>query len=201
MHIAFPPVTPTSFTWFDGLAVGLLFLFAWNGYRRGLLYFLAGIGATIFAFAISFLFAPLAPVLLPPAHGWDGVVEQRVAFAVLLIASRLVLGLVFRELILALRPILRLVPPLGFADHVFGMVPSLAIGILAVIVLLVLSLVLPLDRRIHEAAANSYVARAIEGELSAGLGLLPKGGFLGDPTRLADALHGLPSVAQTAAHR
>jgi len=195
-----PQATATSFTWFDGLAAVLLILFAWHGYRRGLLYFLAGLGATLLSLTFSFLLAPFVPALLPPTHSWDAVIEERVAFAVLLIASRMILGLVFRELILALRPVLHVLPPLRFADHLLGMVPSLAMGMLLILVLLLLGIVLPLGARIHDAAARSYVDRAVTAEVSVALRLLPKNGLLGDPDRLAGAVRQLPLGGAAAAN-
>jgi len=200
VHIVLPQATAGSFTWFDGLAVVLLVLFAWHGYRRGLLYFVAGLGATLLSLTLSFLLAPFVPALLPPTHSLDAVIEQRIAFAVLLIASRLILGLVFRELILALRPVLHVLPPLRFADHLLGVVPSLAMGSLLILALLLLGIVLPLGRGIHDAAAGSYVHRAVVGEISAAMRLLPKSGLLGDPGRLVAAVRQLPSSGQAAAN-
>jgi hypothetical protein len=115
------------------------------------------------------------------------------------VASRLILGLIFRELLLALRPVLHLLPPLRLADHLLGTLPGIAMGGLLVLVLLLLGLALPLDHRVRDTTARSYVARAVASELSAAIGLLPRSGLVGDPGRLAAAVRQFPSSGPAAA--
>lgn len=178
------------FTWFDAAALILLLLFAWRGFRRGLLSWLAGIGTTFLSFALSFVLTPAVGLLLPRHAGWDTILGQRLAFVVLLIALRLVLGYALRELVAALRPILRALPPLYLADRLLGVVPSLALGGALVLLLLFCALYLPIDRRVHDAAAQSYLDRVVAGNAPAALRLLPRNDLLAATGRMmAAGLH------------
>jgi len=181
------------FTWFDAAALVLLLLFAWRGFRRGLLSWLAGIGATFLSFALSFVLAPTVGLLMPRHAGWDTILGERLTFVVLLVALRLVLGYALRELVAVLRPVLRALPPLYFADRLLGILPSLALGTAFVLLLLVCALFLPVDRRVHDAAAHSYLDRVVAGEGPALLRLLPRGDLLAETGRMLAAGRHIPA--------
>jgi hypothetical protein len=171
-----------SFTWFDLAALVLLVLLTWNGFRRGLLAWLAGIGATLLSLGLSFVLAPLVPALLPHEKGLSGIVEERIAFVILLIALRLLLGFV-----------LRLLPPLNLLDHLLGIVPGVVMWAVLILVFLAAALLLPIDGRVRQAAADSYIHHVVEVEAGAVLQRLPHPEFLVDPSgTLSAGRQGLP---------
>jgi len=173
--------------WFDAVALALLALFAWRGYRRGILGWVAGIGASLLALALAVALAPKVAPLIVADAGWSRTLSERVAFVALLAVLRLAAGLAARELVTSLRPFLRAIPLLGLVDHLLGVVPSVAIGAVLVALLLLAALALPLDRRLHDGAAASYVGRTAIAEAGRLTQQLPRGGLVSTPARLASA--------------
>jgi hypothetical protein len=133
---------------------------------------------------LAALLAPVIASLIAPPAGWSRLVGERVSFVILLIALRIVLGLALREFVRALRPVLRMLPPLEILDHLLGVLPSLAMGGILVLAALALALLFPVDPRVHDSAAHSYVGRLTVGEATRVIHLLPHTGLFADPQRL-----------------
>jgi uncharacterized membrane protein required for colicin V production len=171
-------------TWFDAAAFVLLLLFAWHGFQRGLLSWIVGVGAAILSFVLSLILSPVVAGLFVNQSPWSRIAGERIAFFGLLIGLRIVLGLALRELVGALRPVLNAIPTFGFLDHVLGVVPSLALGIVVVVLALLAALFLPIDRRLHDMAAKSYVERLALAETNKVIDQLPRSGLLANPQRI-----------------
>lgn len=146
---------------FDMAAVAVLAVFAYGGYRRGLMGFVLSLTGGLLAFALA---AVVAPLLAPYVARYLRVplfVAQPVAVVGLTAALRLVFGVAVRELAGALRSLVHAIPPLKMLDQVLGIVPGLALGAAFVLAVMVATLSLPLGRATHDAAASSWVARTI----------------------------------------
>ena len=179
-----------SLNWFDAAMGALLLLFAWRGYRRGLLSWLAGLGASLLAFALAFALAPTVTAAFAPHAGLAKGLSERFAFIALLLGLRLVMGWAAHELVASLRPLLRALPPLALVDHLLGVVPSLLMGLLVVALLLIAALVLPVDRRLHQGAADSLIGHTLELQVERAAQRLPELGLPVDPAQLTAALRG-----------
>ena len=117
-------------------AIALLLLFAWQGYRRGALGWIAAIGSSLLALAAAFLFALALAQAVAGHSAWEQIIGERIAFFVLLIVFRFVFGWVMHELVGSLRSILWALPPLGLIDRLLGVIPSVALGLILLIVVL-----------------------------------------------------------------
>jgi uncharacterized membrane protein required for colicin V production len=177
-------ISGAGLTWFDAAAFLLLLLFAWHGFQRGLLSWIVGVGAALLSLALSLVLSPVVAGFFEHQSPWTRIAGERIAFVVLLIGLRIILGLALREFVRALRPVLNAVPPLALLDHLLGIVPSLVLGVCVVLLALLAALFLPLDSRVHDLAARSAVDRLALSESNALLARLPRSGLLTDPQRV-----------------
>jgi membrane protein required for colicin V production len=177
---------PPRLTWFDLAALAILLLFALQGYRRGALGWIGTIGASILALVGAFVLAPAVAQLLAGRSQLGVLVTERIAFIVLLIALRFLLGLAMRELMGSVRTVLWALPPLGFIDRMLGVVPSLLLGTLLVVLVLVISMALPVNQRLHDAARDSYLGQVAVTETNRVTLYLPSGGLMAAPDRILD---------------
>lgn len=194
MSIFVDPPPLRSLTWFDAAALAVLLLLGWSGYRRGALGWVASLGASLLALLAAFALAPAVTPLILPRIGITGVIAERIAFLVVLVVLRFLLGLAMHELVAAIRPVLRALPPLDLLDHLLGVIPSLILGMVLVAVLLVVALVLPVNRRLHDAAAQSYVGRLTLAEVAHATRQIPPGGLLALPAKSLDAQRALAAI-------
>ena len=192
MNAALPVPPIREFNWFDAVALGLMLLLAWRGYRRGALGWIAGLGSSLLALALALALAPAVGQLVAGHSGVGSLIGQRAAFVVLLIVLRVLLGWALHELVAAIRPLLRALPPLSLLEHLLGVIPSLALGALLLLVLLGAALLLPIDRRLHDAAAGSFVGRLTIAEADRAVELLSRGGLPAVPALLRDLERELP---------
>jgi uncharacterized membrane protein required for colicin V production len=156
----FPPPS-SGFTWFDLAVAALLLLFAWRGFRRGALRWTASLAALLLSLFGAYLLAPPLTSMFAGHSALGRVVAERIAFLVALVVLRFVLGWALQELIASLRPLLRALPPLDLLDHLLGIIPSLVIGAVVVLLALLAAILLPVDKRVHTAAASSYTAQVV----------------------------------------
>jgi uncharacterized membrane protein required for colicin V production len=177
---------PPRLTWFDIAAIAVLLLFALQGYRRGALGWVATIGASILALVGAFVLAPAVAQIIAGRSQLGVLVTERIAFIALLIGLRFVLGLAMRELVGSVRTVLWALPPLGFIDRALGVVPSLLLGCLLVALVLVISLALPINQRLHDAASTSYLGQVAVSETNRVVLRLPQGGLMAAPERILD---------------
>jgi uncharacterized membrane protein required for colicin V production len=187
---------PPNLNGFDVAAIAVLLLFALQGYRRGALGWIGAIGASVLALAGAFVLAPAVGQAIAGRSQLGVLLTERVAFIVLLILLRLVLGLATRELVGAVRTVLWALPPLGFIDRLLGVVPSLLLGSLLVAVVLLVSIALPVDRRLHDAASRSYLGKVAVTETNHLALRMPRGGLMASPERILD-LERLLATLQT----
>jgi uncharacterized membrane protein required for colicin V production len=183
--------------WFDAAALVLLLLFAWRGYRRGLLSWLAGVGGSLLALALAVVLAPVIAPLLAPQFGWGRTLSERVVFVGLLFGLRLITSWALRELVASLRPLFKAMPPLALADHLLGTLPSLIAGAVVVGLVLLAAFFLPVDRRLHDAATQSFVGRTAAAETRQLVQRLPQSGLLSAPAQLTPSLQNLVTAHLT----
>jgi hypothetical protein len=149
----------------DVAAAALVLAFAYKGYRTGLIGVVLGLTGSLIAFALAAVLAPLlAPALMPVAHDLARVpayLVQSALMVALTVALRLALGLAVRELVGVLRMLVRGVPPLVLIDRLLGIVPMAALGALLALALVLVAMNLPADLGTREAAADSWLARAV----------------------------------------
>ncbi|MER3421067.1 MAG: hypothetical protein C4290_11330, partial [Chloroflexota bacterium] len=122
-------------TEFDLMAVALVLVFAYGGFRRGLIAFVLQLTGGVLAFALA---AALAPYLAPRVAtltGLPGTLARPALVIALTGALRFVFGVALREVGYTLRTLLRLVPPLALLDRVLGIVPGTALGVVVVLAL------------------------------------------------------------------
>ncbi len=191
MHSLVAPPPPSSLNWFDAAAAGLLILFGWRGYRRGLIRWLAGMGASLLALVTAIALAPVVAPLVARHSSLIGIVAERLTFVALLFLLRFLLGWAVHELVAALRPVMRALQPLDLLDHLLGVIPSLALGAVLVLALLAVALLLPVNQRLHDAASRSYVGRVAGLEGSHVLASLSTAGRLPDPAQILGLPQGL----------
>jgi len=180
--------------WFDASAFVILALFAWQGYRRGALGWIAAIGSSLLALAGAFVLAPVIGQAVAGRSELGRLVAERIAFLVLLVALRMVLGWVMHELVASLRSILWALPPLGLIDRLLGVVPSLAFGGLLIIIVLFAAIMLPINRRLHNAAVQSYLGHVAAVEIARAGQTIPRGGLLSSPERILDVERALAAI-------
>jgi uncharacterized membrane protein required for colicin V production len=185
---------PPRLNGFDVAALALLLLFAWQGYRRGALGWIAAIGSSLLALAAAFLFAPAVAQAVAGRSAWGQIVAERIIFLVLLIAFRFVIGWVMHELVAAIRSVLWALPPLGLIDRLLGVIPSLALGLILVVITLFAAILLPIDRRVHDAATQSYLGQVSITEVARGSQAIPRGGLLSSPERILDVERALSTI-------
>jgi uncharacterized membrane protein required for colicin V production len=171
------PQPPVSFTWFDLAVAIVLVLFAWRGYRRGALRWMASLAALILSLLGAYLLAPHLTSLVAGHSTFGRLIAERITFVVVLVVLRVVVGWAMQELVSSVRPLLRALPPLDLLDHLLGVIPSLAIGAVLVLLALAVAILLPIDQRIHSAAASSYTAQLVSVQASHALRRLPSGGL------------------------
>jgi membrane protein required for colicin V production len=188
------PLPISGLNWVDFTAVALLLLFAWRGFRRGALGWIASLGAWLLALVGAFALAPVAAPLVAGQTGVGRIVGERLAFLVLLVVLRFVLGWAMRELVASVRPLLRALPPLDLLDHLLGVIPSLVIGALLVVIVVLVALLLPIDGRVRRATAESYIGRLTVAEGASAVQSLPEGGLLSAPDRILDIQRGLGAI-------
>lgn len=148
-------------TEFDLMAVALVLVFAYGGFRRGLIAFVLQLTGGVLAFALA---AALAPYLAPRVAtltGLPGTLARPALVIALTGALRFVFGVALREVGYTLRTLLRLVPPLALLDRVLGIVPGTALGVVVVLALTLAALTLPLHQGLRDAAAASWLARHV----------------------------------------
>ncbi len=184
MQIFVPPPPPSALNWFDAAAVGVLLLFGWRGYRRGLVAWLAGIGASVLALAAAYALTPALSPIVAGHSALGGAIVERLTFVALLFLLRFLLGWALREFVASLRPVLRALPPLNLLDHVLGVLPSLTLGLVLILAVLAVALLLPVDGRLHAAAAQSYAGRVTDLEAGHALAWLTSGIHLSAPPQI-----------------
>ncbi len=143
------------------MAVALVLVFAYGGYRRGLIAFALHLAGGVLAFALA---AALAPHLAPRVAaltGLPGALARPALVVALTGLLRSIFGFALREVGYTLRTLLRLVPPLALLDRVLGIVPGAALGVVVVLALTLVTLTLPLYQSLHDAAAASWLARHV----------------------------------------
>ncbi len=143
------------------MAVALVLVFAYGGYRRGLIAFALQLVGGVLAFALA---AALAPHLAPRVAtltGLPGALARPALVVALTGLLRFIFGFALREVGYTLRTLLRLVPPLALLDRVLGIVPGAALGGVVVLALTLAALMLPLHQGLRDAAAASWLARHV----------------------------------------
>lgn len=194
MHAFLSTLPPPRLNWLDATAIALLLLFAWQGYRRGALGWIAAIGSSLLALVGAFLFAPAVAQAVAGRSEIGRLVTERIAFLVLLVALRFVLGWVMHELVASLRSVLWTLPPLGLIDRLLGVIPSVALGALLIAIILFAAILLPIDQRLHNAATQSYLGHVAVVETARVGQSLPRGGLLASPERILDMERALAAI-------
>jgi uncharacterized membrane protein required for colicin V production len=151
----------------DLAVLALVLLFAWKGYRTGLVGVALGLTGGLLAFALAAVLAPvLAPSLAPLVSERLGVPSVLVRPALLIAltaALRLVLGLAVRELAGVLGLAIRSVPPLALLDRLLGVLPWAALGGALALALVVVALRLPAGLAPRGAVEDSWIVRNVVG--------------------------------------
>jgi uncharacterized membrane protein required for colicin V production len=192
VFVAPPP--PSSLNWFDAAVLALLILFGWRGYRRGLIGWVAGMGASLLALVTAIALAPVVAPLVAGHSSLANLVVERLTFVGLLFLLRFLLGWALHELVAAIRPVLRSLQPLDLVDHLLGVIPSIALGAVLVLAVLAVTLLLPVDRRLHDAASRSYVGRVAGLEAGHVVASLTTGSRLPEPARILDLPQALTAL-------
>lgn len=148
-------------TQFDLAALALLVVFAYGGYRRGLIVFTLNLAGGVLALALAAVVAPaIVPYIVATVR-----LPETLARPLLVVAFTLPLrhlfGYAVRELATALRALLKVAPPLAVVDRLLGVGPGLALGSLVVAAIALAALRLPLGPGVHDAVAQSWIARAV----------------------------------------
>jgi uncharacterized membrane protein required for colicin V production len=148
-------------TEFDLMAVALVLVFAYSGYRRGLIAFALQLAGGVLAFALAAALAPYLAPRLATLTDLPGALFRPALVVALTGLLRFVFGFALREVGYTLRTLLRLVPPLALLDRVLGIVPGTALGVVVVLALTLAALTLPVHPGLRDAAAASWLARHV----------------------------------------
>lgn len=148
---------------YDLTAAALVLLFAYGGYRRGLIGFTLHLAGGVLAFVLAALLAPALVTPLARAAHLPIELARPLAVVGLTAALRYAFGFAIRELAGALSAIVRGIPPLAALDHLLGIVPGLALGVLFVLALTAVALALPVSGTVRDAAGQSWLATAVIG--------------------------------------
>lgn len=146
---------------FDFAMAALVLVFAYAGYRRGLLAFVLLVAGGMLAFALAAVLAPPLAAYVAPALRLPEVVARPVAVVMLTGGLRFVFGFAVRELASVVRALAHAIRPLAMVDHVLGIAPGIGLGVLVILALTLAALTLPVGGRIHDAAARSWLARTV----------------------------------------
>jgi uncharacterized membrane protein required for colicin V production len=146
---------------FDFAMAALVVVFAYAGYRRGLLAFVLLMAGGMLAFALAAVLAPPLAAYVAPALRLPEVVARPVAVVVMTGGLRFVFGFAVRELASVVRSLVHAIRPLAMVDHVLGVAPGIALGALVVLAVTLGALTLPAGNRVHNAAAESWLARNV----------------------------------------
>jgi hypothetical protein len=139
----------------------LVLVFAYAGYRRGLLAFVLLLAGGMLAFALAAVLAPPLAAYVAPALRLPEVVARPVAVVLLTGGLRFVFGFAVRELAAVVRALVHAIRPLALVDHALGVAPGTGLGVLVVLAVTLGALALPDGNRIHDEAARSWLARNV----------------------------------------
>ena len=148
-------------TEFDLMAVALVLVCAYSGYRRGVIAFALQLAGGVLAFALAAALAPYLAPRLATLTDLPGALIRPALVVALTGLLRFVFGFALREVGYTLRTLLRLVPPLALLDRVLGIVPGAALGVVVVLALTLAALTLPVHQGLRDAAAASWLARHV----------------------------------------
>lgn len=146
---------------FDAAMAALVLVFAYAGYRRGLLGFVLHLAGGMLAFALAAALAPLLAAQVAPALRLPEVVARPVAVVALTGALRFVFGFAVRELASTVRSLVHAIRPLATIDHLLGVIPGMGLGVVVVLALTLAALELPVGGWARESAADSWLARSV----------------------------------------
>jgi uncharacterized membrane protein required for colicin V production len=162
-----PPcfATLTIVNQIDLTALTLVLLFAYKGYRTGLVSVVLGLTGGLLAFGLAAALAPmLAPSVTPIVSdrlGVPSILVRPTLVIVLTLSLRFLLGFAVRELASVLGFLIRGVPPLAIADRILGILPSAALGGALALVLVFIALNLPNGIAGRDRVEESWVARNV----------------------------------------
>jgi uncharacterized membrane protein required for colicin V production len=146
----------------DLAALVLVALFAYKGYRTGLVSVVLGLTGGLLAFGLAAVLAPvLAPSVSPFVTDRLGVPEFLVRPALLIALTfglRFLLGFAVRELASVVGLFIRTVPPLALADRLLGILPSAALGAILAVLLVTVALKVPTAIPGRDSVQDSWIA-------------------------------------------
>lgn len=148
-------------TGFDTAAAALMLVFAYSGYRRGLLTFVLHLTGGVLAFGLAAALTPIVTPLIVRRLDLPLGIAQPGTIVAVTLTLRGLFGFAVRELAACLRVVLRAVPPLAWADHMLGVAPGLALGGIVVIAIALVALTLSLPPGAHDAVASSWLVRNV----------------------------------------
>ncbi len=147
----------------DLAVLTLVLLFAYKGYRTGLVSVVLGLTGALLAFGLAAVMAPLlAPLVSPFVSERLGlpVFVVRPGLVVALTAGlRFLLGFAVRELVSAVRLVVRAIPPLAWLDRLLGVLPSAGLGAALALALVLVARQLPLGPHNERLLDDAWVVR------------------------------------------
>lgn len=145
-----------NFNFVDFLVLFFLLFFLWQGYQTGFVAGLLNILSTVISFGAAILLYPDLASLFQSQFGWTENISFVLAFFTILIVIELVLSFIFHRLYSLATPIYRLISGFLIWDKIFGLIPSVLVGLFLVSLFLLLPLILPVKENIRDVVSQSW---------------------------------------------
>ncbi|MEX0622002.1 MAG: CvpA family protein [Candidatus Woykebacteria bacterium] len=145
-----------EFNFIDIIVLVFLIYFIWQGYQTGFVGGVLNIFSTAISFGAAILFYPNLASYLARQFGWTENLALVIAFFGILILAELVFSFVFHRVYLIFAPAYKKIKSILVWDKVFGIIPSVLVGLFLVSLFLLLPLILPIKENVRAVVAGSW---------------------------------------------